>query len=267
MPEKHLIVKFCVLALLLQFIVLQAFVFNTPKTYTTEQLYTEKSNAIMEIITLSPRPEDGIAGGTGFFISDDGYFVTAGHVVYDKDAGLRTFILLTSDEKQFYTARIVKVDLEHDIAVLKVDKILTAKPENYNRLKFNEGSTPTKKFPFLKVKYDEPIRAGAKVITIGYPGIFYRIVTEGIISSSIVQNIPIKNEHIVFKGVITTSLFIYPGNSGGPVFDMQGNVIGVATLANEKAPMAFFQKAEYIEKLLNDKSSVQIISEQVPYDE
>ena len=143
------------------------------------------------------RPFTGpIAGsGTGFFITADGYLLTNYHVI---DAGTDITVMT---EKGALPAKVVKVDEKNDLAVLKV-----------------EG-----KFTPLPLLSSRKVGLGEKTFTVGFPrpGIqgFSPKFTDGVISSlSGIQDDP-RDFQI--------SVPVQPGNSGGPLVDQYGNVIGV----------------------------------------
>lgn len=144
--------------------------------------------------------------GTGIIISDDGYIVTNAHVVYDEDynAGEATEVsVLFSDETE-HEASIVAFDPETDIAVLKV---------NEKGLK-----------PAVLGDSDE-LRVGELVIAVGNPLGFdlFGTVTSGIVSA-LDRKIDINEKKM---NLIQTDAAINSGNSGGPLLNSCGQVIGI----------------------------------------
>ncbi|MCL2298458.1 MAG: serine protease [Proteobacteria bacterium] len=135
--------------------------------------------------------------GTGFYVSHDGYLTTNFHVI----EGGKSFAVYDR-MGQFKAARVVQVDNNNDLAILKVE---------------GDG------FTFLPVMGSDNVKKGEKVFTIGFPnpelqGLEAK-VTEGIISSlSGIQGQPSRFQ-------ITVP--VQPGNSGGPLIDERGNVVGV----------------------------------------
>ena len=140
--------------------------------------------------------------GSGFVISPDGYIVTNNHVITMDNQGLAESVSVTFPDGSDYPARIVGRDVESDIAVLKID---AGKP-----------------LPFVKFGESSKARAGDWVIAIGNPFGLGGTVTSGIISA--VQR---NTGSGAYDHYIQTDASINSGNSGGPMFDMAGNVIGI----------------------------------------
>lgn len=136
--------------------------------------------------------------GSGFFISADGYAVTNNHVVDHAES-----VQVTTDDGTIYTAKVVGTDPKTDLALIKVDG--------------------KKDFPFVKFS-DQKARIGDWVVAVGNPFGLGGTVTAGIVSASgrDIGNGP-------YDDFIQIDAPINKGNSGGPAFDMNGNVIGVNT--------------------------------------
>jgi serine protease Do len=136
--------------------------------------------------------------GSGFFISADGYAVTNNHVVDHAES-----VQVTMDDGTIYTAKVVGTDPKTDLALIKVDG--------------------KKDFPFVKFSDQKP-RIGDWVVAVGNPFGLGGTVTAGIVSASgrDIGNGP-------YDDYIQIDAPINKGNSGGPAFDMNGNVIGVNT--------------------------------------
>ena len=150
------------------------------------------------------KPIQGV--GTGFFINDDGFLVTNAHVV--QGAAEITIYYWTSPLK-FNKAQIVGIDLIADVAVLKIDNL-----------------TPT---TYVTWGNSEEMRLGMDVIAIGHGMSMPWTVTKGIISMTDRQKpgVPM----IVYN---QSDAVINSGNSGGPLFNMKGEVIGINTLLFSK---------------------------------
>lgn len=140
--------------------------------------------------------------GSGFIISADGYIVTNSHVISagNQRAVVETITVTLSDGREF-TARLVARDVESDLAVLKI-----------------EGN----QFPFVRLGNSGSIRAGDWAVAIGNPFGLGGSVTAGIIST--VQRV---TDAGAYSRFIQTDASINRGNSGGPLFDLEGNVIGI----------------------------------------
>ncbi len=140
--------------------------------------------------------------GSGFFFTEDGYIITNEHVI--KNASSITISLSDASE---YEAQIIGTDSENDIAVLKIDA--------------------DKTFPFLSFGDSDSLKVGQKVLAIGNPFGFDRSMVKGIISG---LSRPIRNENGgILLGMIQTDAPVNPGNSGGPLLDTKGRVIGINT--------------------------------------
>ena len=136
--------------------------------------------------------------GSGFFISADGYAVTNNHVV-DKAESVE----VTTDDGKTYTAKVIGTDPKTDIALIKVD-----------------GRTD---FPFVTLAEKSP-RIGDWVLAVGNPFGLGGTVTAGIVSA--------RGRDIgagPYDDFIQIDAPVNKGNSGGPTFDVDGNVIGVNT--------------------------------------
>jgi serine protease Do len=136
--------------------------------------------------------------GSGFFISPDGYAVTNNHVVDGADK-----VEVTTDDGKTYAAKVIGTDKRTDLALIKV-----------------EGGSD---FPFAKLAEGKP-RIGDWVLAVGNPFGLGGTVTAGIVSASgrDIGNGP-------YDDFIQIDAPVNKGNSGGPAFNMQGEVVGVNT--------------------------------------
>lgn len=150
----------------------------------------------------------GMTGvGTGIIMSKDGYIVTNAHVIYDDEHGYgeaSSVQIQMSDEETTYDARIVAYDKEADIAVLKIDA------DNLTPAEFGDSSS---------------CEVGETVVAIGNPlGLqFQNTVTCGIISA-LDRKVTINDNTMT---LIQTDTAINNGNSGGPLINSSGQVIGI----------------------------------------
>ena len=145
------------------------------------------------------QPHDRKAGGSGFIISEDGYILTNRHVIHGADE-----IIVKLIDKSEYTAELIGEDEASDIALLKVD---------------------AKNLPILKIGQSKSSKIGEWVMAIGSPLSFENSVTKGIISA--------KGRRLMgqqYVPYIQTDVPINRGNSGGPLINMDAEVIGVNTL-------------------------------------
>lgn len=159
--------------------------------------------------------ETNVGVGSGFVVDPSGYIMTNNHVIADAGArgGSNKIVVTTADGAQ-YTATVVGTDPTSDLALLKIN---------------------AKDLPALKIGSVENVTVGDQVVAIGYaldigsggdaPGGDAPTVTEGIVSAkdrAIDEGSPI-------LGAIQTDAAINHGNSGGPLLNMQAEVIGVNT--------------------------------------
>lgn len=149
-----------------------------------------------------PQTRQAQSLGSGFLISADGYIVTNNHVVSAGAEGASVdSITVTMTNKEEYTAKLVGRDPATDLAVLKIDA--------------------KKPLPFVKFGDSTKARVGDWVVAIGNPFALSGTVTAGIISAVH------RNTGGGYEKFIQTDASINQGNSGGPMFDMRGNVIGI----------------------------------------
>jgi putative serine protease PepD len=150
---------------------------------------------------ITSRTSQGTATGTGFAISKDGYLVTNAHVV----DGASNVSVKVGDGKAV-TAKVVGVDNSTDIALLKIDT----------------GNTPLKT---LSLGDSSAVEVGDPVYAIGNPFGLDRTLTTGVISA-LQRSIDAPNGYTI-SNVIQTDAALNPGNSGGPLIDATGQVIGI----------------------------------------
>jgi serine protease Do len=149
-----------------------------------------------------PQTQEAQSLGSGFLISADGYVVTNNHVVSPPGRGTVQEITVTMPDGTEYPARLVGADSASDLAVLKI-------------------SAP-RPLPFVNFGNSAQARVGDWVVAIGNPFGLGGTVTSGIVSS-VLRNTGAG----AYDRYIQTDAAINRGNSGGPLFDMQGNVIGI----------------------------------------
>lgn len=133
--------------------------------------------------------------GSGFIVSSDGYILTNHHVVDGADE-----IYVTLTDKREFKAELIGSDQRTDVALLRID----AKT----------------KLPAVEIGDPETLRVGDWVLAIGSPFGLENTVTAGIVSAKGRDT----GEYLPF---IQTDVAVNPGNSGGPLIDMQGKVVGI----------------------------------------
>jgi serine protease Do len=179
-----------------------------------------------------PNGKEIITGqGSGFFISADGYAVTNNHVVQNAEN-----VTVTTDDGKTYTAKVIGTDPRTDLALIKID-----------------GNS----FPYVKLADNSP-RVGDWVLAVGNPFGLGGTVTAGIVSA--------RGRDIgagPYDDFIQIDAPVNKGNSGGPTFDVDGNVIGVNTAifspSGGSVGIAFAIPAETVKNViaqLRDKGSV-----------
>ena len=139
-------------------------------------------------------PQHGV--GSGFIVSRDGLILTNAHVV----AGATEVVVKLTDKREF-KAKVVGSDPQTDIAVLRIDA----------------GDLPT-----VTLGDAKDVRVGDWVVAIGSPYGFENTVTAGIVSAKS-RALP-DGTYVPF---IQTDVAVNPGNSGGPLFNLKGEVIGI----------------------------------------
>ncbi len=150
-----------------------------------------------------------VGAGSGFIVSEDGLVLTNKHVVSDKKADYTVFTL---DGKK-YKAKVLALDPVQDIAILKI--------------------TSDIKFPAIKLGNSNGIQVGQSVIAIGNAlGQFSNTVSVGVVSG-LGRTVSASDQGGSFtetlEGIIQTDAAINQGNSGGPLLNLKGEVIGVNT--------------------------------------
>jgi len=150
-----------------------------------------------------PVKREGASLGSGFLISADGYVVTNNHVISPGAQGATVdSITVTLSNKKEYVAKVIGKDQESDLALLKID---------------------APNLPFVKFGDSNGARVGDWVVAIGEPFGLGGTVTAGIISA--INRVT--GQGGAYDRFIQTDASINQGNSGGPMFDLNGNVIGV----------------------------------------
>ncbi len=138
--------------------------------------------------------------GSGFIVSADGFIVTNAHVVENAEE-----ITVRFNDKRELTAKVIGADTRSDVAVIKVD---------------------AKDLPVVKIGDTKKLRVGEWVIAIGSPFGFANTVTAGIVSATSRENLS-GDPNLDAVPFIQTDVAVNPGNSGGPLLNMRGEVVGI----------------------------------------
>lgn len=181
-----------------------------PPAKTKSQIYKESVNSVVSITSVYDKVLTGLFGttftrqygsaGSGFFVSNDGYIVTNYHVVENG-----TDITVSTYSGETYKARTVGYDAANDVAVLKIDAA---------------GQS-------VWLGDSSAMSVGDDIMVIGNAlGSLSYTFTDGVIS--------FKNRKVAVEGTQEINMFqtnaaINNGNSGGPVYNMDGEVIGIAS--------------------------------------
>lgn len=175
-------------------------------------VYELANEAVVNITTetmgvnwfLDPVPLEG-ASGSGSIIDERGYVLTNTHVIAEAS---KIYVSLFNGLQ--FEAKIIGVDAENDLAVLKFE------PEKGMKLKT------------IKFGASGNLKVGQKVLAIGNPFGLERTLTVGIVSA---LGRPIQSKkNIIIKNMIQTDTAINPGNSGGPLLNAYGKMIGINTM-------------------------------------
>ncbi len=150
-------------------------------------------------IPNQPRNRDRVSGGSGFIISEDGLILTNRHVIEGADK-----IVVTLLDRREFEAELIGEDEASDIAVLKIDG---------------------EKLPKLAIGSADELEIGEWVMAIGSPLSFENSVTKGIVSAKGRQ--VSRQQYVPY---IQSDVPINRGNSGGPLINLDGEVVGINTL-------------------------------------
>jgi serine protease Do len=137
--------------------------------------------------------------GSGFILSQDGYVLTNWHVVSDSDT-----VTVRLTNRREYKAKVIGADPHTDVALVKIDAT---------------------GLPFVKIGDPNRLEVGEWVAAIGAPFGFENSVTSGIVSAK-GRSLPQE----IYVPFIQTDAALNPGNSGGPLFNMSGEVIGINSM-------------------------------------
>lgn len=174
-------------------------------------LYKRNSGSVVNVTTRSFQynsfmqlvPTEG--AGSGFVIDKEGYVVTNHHVV----KGAQRFFVAFGNLEESYPAKLVGSDPGNDIAILKVD-------------------APKELLIPVELGSSKGLQVGQSAVAIGNPFAIGQTMTTGVISS--LDRTLQAQEGRIMSGLIQTDAAINSGNSGGPLFDSSGRVIGVNTM-------------------------------------
>lgn len=168
--------------------------------------------------------------GTGFFIHRDGFIVTNAHVV-----GRAHTIRVTTSDRRTFDAEVVGLDPETDIALIAIQR--------------GEQQVPREGFPVLRLADSDAVRVGQWVLAIGNPYGLSHTTTAGIVSSVGRRDL-VEHLRLRYADFIQIDAAINLGNSGGPLLDLQGNVVGMNTAIQSGNDIGFSIPSNMIRQVL-----------------
>ncbi len=203
---------------------------DQPREFSKEEstninVYDQVNRSVVNINTKVNRPDLWFLGsepadegsGSGWVLDKKGHIVTNYHVIAGSD-----FISVTFSEGNPVPARVIGADPQNDVAVIKVE----VSGENLFPVVMGNSNT---------------LRVGQKIIAIGNPFGLERTMTVGIISS-LGRSLRSKTGRLI-KNIIQIDAALNQGNSGGPLLDSQGAVVGmntaIASLTGENTGVGF----------------------------
>jgi len=196
--------------------------FNLLKASTGEDFSGVIENSVKAVVTI----KTDVGQGTGFIITDDGYVVTNAHLL----SGGKT-IESTSYEKNKIPTELIGYNTNMDVALLKI-----------------QGE-----YSFLEFGNSDETQVGERVIAIGNPLGLQFSVTEGIVSGI---HRPGINE---LEAYTQTDAALNPGNSGGPLINKNGKVIGINNFKlGSGESLGFALESNYIKDVINDISQQEL---------
>ena len=198
---------------------------------SAQSAYEKVSDSTVAILTFEDKissEENAEGQGTGIIVSSDGYIVTNSHVIGDSKTAYK-YQIINNDGKK-YTANVVGYDTRTDLAVLKI-KGKDLKPVH-----------------FVKKSH---LQVGEDIIAVGNPGglDFQNSLTKGIVSA---KDRTLDDSTVSY---IQTDAAVNPGNSGGPVCNLYGEVIGITTAKINSATyegMGFAIPTDTVETIVNN---------------
>lgn len=199
----------------------------------TEKIVVEESSAITKavdkikpaVVSITGESQSSLFGvslsptaGSGFIITSDGLVVTNRHVVSDEKA---QYSVYTADGKK-YASKVLARDSYNDLAILKID---------------------AKSLPVVELGDSDQLSIGQWVIAIGNAlGEFDNTVTVGVVSAKnrqVTPTDPSSGQTEKLEGLIQTDAAIFPGNSGGPLVNLKGQVVGINTAKGPDQGLGF----------------------------
>jgi len=173
-------------------------------SYTNDQAYTS-GNPLWDYffgLRSNPNPEPVVGSGSGVILTQDGFIVTNNHVIENADK-----ITVILNDKRTFEAKLVGRDPNTDIALLKIS---------------------ASELPFIPFGNSDELKVGQWVLAIGNPFNLNSTVTAGIVSAK-ARNIQIIQDTYAIESFIQTDAAVNPGNSGGALVNLKGELVGINT--------------------------------------
>jgi S1-C subfamily serine protease len=201
------------------------------KTENSVVQITSQPNATASVIRQNALISKTTGFGSGFVYDSQGHIITNGHIV----EGNKEITYVKFANGNIYTANIIGIDSYSDLAVLQI-------AQNFS----NERLIP------LKLGNSSLLQVGQQVAAIGNPFGIQNLMTEGIISG---LNLLLPNNQTGFSipDVIVTDVPLNPGNSGGPLLNSKGEVIGINTAiaySNQFSELSYSISSNIIKKIV-----------------
>ena len=176
-----------------------------------------------------PNPSPKVGSGSGVILTPNGYIVTNNHVVQKADT-----IEVTLYNNKTYYAKLIGTDPQSDLALIKIE---------------------ADSLPFLKYGNSDSIEVGEWVLAVGNPFNLSSTVTAGIVSAK-ARNIHILRDKYAIESFIQTDAAVNPGNSGGALVNLKGELIGINTAiaspTGAYAGYAFAIPVNIVKKIVDD---------------
>jgi serine protease Do len=211
------------------------------KTVRTVSNNLPKHNPFSDLFGIDPddffgngngmRSLPEMASGSGVIISNDGYIITNNHVVDGADE-----VTVTLSNHKSFKAKVIGADPSSDLAVVKID---------------------AQNLPFLLYGNSDEVKVGQWVLAVGYPLTLETTVTAGIVSAKgRTLDINRRQSQTPIESFIQTDAAVNPGNSGGPLINTDGQLIGInsaiASPTGSYAGYSFTIPVNIVKKIVND---------------
>ncbi|MFK7937450.1 MAG: Do family serine endopeptidase [Saprospiraceae bacterium] len=175
------------------------------------------------------QPQERQGSGSGVIISADGFIATNNHVIADADE-----LTVTLNDKRSYSARVIGTDPSTDIALIKIDDT---------------------DLPAINFSDSDDLKVGQWVVAVGNPFNLASTVTAGIVSAK-GRSINILEDQFPIESFIQTDAAVNPGNSGGALVNLKGELIGINTAiaspTGTYAGYAFAVPSNIVAKVITD---------------